>query len=93
MEILLRILIACPKCLFVLGSMMSTLCMALLAASIRMARRIDMAENRAGLVLSVHVLERLPLASTTLEFLALALGVVAGLCLMWVAKWLKRWGV
>lgn len=92
MEMLLQILLTCPKCWRVAGQLLASVCAGWFLASLALMRRLDRAEGRFGMVLPEQMLEVLPLATTGWGLAALALGCAAGLSLAWCGRWLERHG-
>lgn len=91
MELMLQILFACPKCWRIAGAIVSSACFSLLMASLKLDRRVDKLESRFHVTLPDQVIDALPLATSTWEFVLLGLGILAGLYLIYFGWWLKRW--
>lgn len=90
MEVLLQILLACPKCWRVFGGVVCSVCTTLFFVSWGLMRRLDRVEGRFGLQLPDQVFDALPLATTGWGLFMLAVAAATGWYVAWCARWLER---
>lgn len=91
MEMLIQILLACPKCWRVAGKLVTSVCAGWFLISLTLMRRLERAEVRFGVLPPDQVLDVLPLATTGWGFAALGGGCAFGLYLVWLGRWLERY--
>lgn len=93
MELLLRILLACPKCWVKIGIFISGTCFSLFLVGVRLGRRIERLEERSGVLIDVDTLLAslpLPIPATTGQLILTSVGIVIGLLLAYLGKWASR---
>lgn len=92
-ELLLRMLLACPKCWVTTGAFISGACLSLLLLGLRIGRRMERLEERSGALIDVDQIIAalpLPIPATTSQLVLTGVGIIIGLLLSYMGKWASR---
>lgn len=93
MEAFLNILLACPKCWIKIGVFISGACLSLLLLGLRVSRRMERLEERAGVLIDVDKIVAalpFPIPTTTGQLVLTGVGVLLGAYLAYLGNWASR---
>lgn len=93
MELLIQVLLWCPRCWRNLGRFLFTACGLLMLLGLQLMRRVDRVEHRTGVVVNLAKLIEgipLPIPSSPEGFAVAAFGAVLGVALAWAGKWASK---
>lgn len=93
MEIVLRLLIARPRCWTALGSMLASVSAVVFFLGLRLAKKSDRVEGATGVAIDWgSVLAALPLPTPTTGpgFALAALGAALGLLMAYLGRWASK---
>ncbi len=93
MELLLRMLLACPKCWVKTGVFISGACLSLLLLGSRIGRRMERLEERSGVLIDVDQIIAalpLPIPVTDGQLMLAGLGIVVGIVIAGLGRWAAK---
>lgn len=93
MELMLRMLLACPKCWVKTGAFISGACLALFLLGLRIGRRMEREQERSGALIDVDKIIAglpLPIPTTDGQLLLAGLGIVAGIVIAGFGRWAAK---
>lgn len=93
MELLLKVIFACPKCWRVLGGMLVSVSGSFLFGGLAVLRRVDRIESRAGSSIAQQVdqaLASVPLPTTALGFAFSVFCILLGFAMIQLGKWAQK---
>lgn len=93
MEIVLRLLIACPRCWTALGSMLASVSASVLFLGLRLAKKSDRLEGVSGVAIdwgSVLAALPVPIPTTGPGFVLAAMCAVLGFYVAYLGRWASK---
>jgi hypothetical protein len=93
MDLLLRMLLACPKCCVRFGVLLSGACLSLVLLGLRVGRKMERLEQRSGALVDVDKFIAglpLPIPTTAGQLILTGTGIFVGALIAYLGKWASR---